>query len=87
MPLWLATSLATANPTPVTTIADRIAIVKVEIERHLDTLNAKPSREEAKAWAKKYNNLSKQLEELCAADPNRKVRIEDEDESEEDSES
>lgn len=85
MPLSLVTPSATANPSPVLT--ERIALVEVELARHLDSLTAKPSITEAKAWAKKYNNLCKQLDDLRASDPNRKVRIKDEDDSDEDSES
>jgi len=55
------------------------------IEAHLETLQAKPTKAEAKAWARKYNSLSSQLEALKASDPNRKHRaIDDTDEDNDD---
>jgi len=51
------------------------------IETHLETLQAKPTKVEAKAWAKKYKALSSELEMLKASDPKRK-HLSDDDEDE-----
>jgi hypothetical protein len=68
------------------TLNDNITTVKAEIQRHLDALTAKPTRAEAKAWSVKHDKLHKQLNDLLASDPNRKVRIKDDDEQDDDNE-
>jgi hypothetical protein len=64
-----------------TPLTERIALLKQELDAHI---NIKPSKAEAKDWAKKFNKLSNQLDALRASDPNRKVRIADEPEEDED---
>lgn len=66
------------------TAEELIAKAKQALEEHDNSLPLKHSKEEAKAWAKKYNRLSKELESLIASNPNRKVRVPDEEEEQDD---